>query len=487
MPDNLNIQTGEFIFREGETANYAYVLVEGEVEIVKSTGDGYLTLTSIDKGAIFGEMALIDGQPRSAGARVSKDAVVTEVNAQTFLQYIQKNPTAAFNIMKRLSEQLRAANKQISVSGQASDNDQLDDKFADYLDQIETSIDQSILDTDHIYNAGPKKSIMLAGITVSMAFIIAISFLSIFSVDTTVHTTGKFLTTVPNIEVQATNNSVIKSLNVSRGSTVKRGEIIAVLDGTIARSNLKANSDKISAAKNRLSRIELEQRAIKESKEDFLGNSSLDAVNLDILSKRVQQYRSKNISLNSQISKLGREVLSAKNNVKLAQNQLELKQKIKNVQKSLYEQKVSSYFKYLSTKDAALVAEKSLAEAKGKLEKLKSEMREMRSAAAAPPVAPTVAPSVNQLPRDQLQLAAAPTAPAAPAPPVAPKTPAEWQRHGYQGMPTTSNRPISYETAARLHSMELERQQSVQQLLDDEQDGMDIYDPVAKEALPRKW
>ena len=118
MPDNLNIQTGEFIFREGETANYAYVLVEGEVEIVKSTGDGYLTLTSIDKGAIFGEMALIDGQPRSAGARVSKDAVVTEVNAQTFLQYIQKNPTAAFNIMKRLSEQLRAANKQISVSGQ---------------------------------------------------------------------------------------------------------------------------------------------------------------------------------------------------------------------------------------------------------------------------------------------------------------------------------------------------------------------------------
>ena len=91
MPDNLNLQTGEFIFREGETANYAYVLVDGEVEIVKSTGDGYLTLTSIDKGAIFGEMALIDGQPRSAGARVSKDAVITEVNAQTFLQYIQKS------------------------------------------------------------------------------------------------------------------------------------------------------------------------------------------------------------------------------------------------------------------------------------------------------------------------------------------------------------------------------------------------------------
>ena len=71
MSENLNLRTGEFVFREGETANYAYVLVEGNVEIVKSTGDGYLTLTTIEKGAIFGEMALIDGQPRSAGARVS--------------------------------------------------------------------------------------------------------------------------------------------------------------------------------------------------------------------------------------------------------------------------------------------------------------------------------------------------------------------------------------------------------------------------------
>ena len=375
MSDNLNLKTGEFIFREGETANYAYVLVEGEVEIVKTTGDGYLTLTAIDKGAIFGEMALIDGQPRSAGARVSKDAVITEVNAQTFLQYIQKNPTAAFNIMKRLSEQLREANKQVSTLGDNTQDNLLDDEFDNYLDQNQSSFEESILDTDHIYNAGPKKSILLAGITVSVAFIISILFLSIFSIDTTVHTTGKFLTTVPNIEVQATNNSVIKNLKVSRGSSVKRGEIIAILDGTIARSNLKANLEKISATNNKLSRIELEQNAIKNGKLEFGKNVNLDEVNLDILSKRVQQYQSKNVSLNSQVLKLRREITSSGNNVNLALNQLALKEKIRNVQQSLYEQKVSSYFKYLSAKDAALVAEKSLAEARGKLDKLKSELR----------------------------------------------------------------------------------------------------------------
>ncbi|MFL2542749.1 MAG: HlyD family type I secretion periplasmic adaptor subunit [Candidatus Latescibacterota bacterium] len=375
MSENLNLRTGEFVFREGETANYAYVLVEGNVEIVKSTGDGYLTLTTIEKGAIFGEMALIDGQPRSAGARVSKDAVITEVNAQTFIQYIQGNPTAALNIMKRLSVQLRDANKQVSTLGDLAKDDNLDEEFDHYLDENESSLEESVLDTDHIYNAGPKKSILLAGVTVSTAFILAILFLSIFSVDTTVHTSGKFLTTVPNIEVQATNNSVIKQLKVSRGSVVKRGEVIAVLDGTIARSNLKANQDKISASENKLYRIRLEQNAIKTGRVEFVNDENFDPVNRDILLKRIQQYQSKNISLDSQNSKLTREILSSENNVKLAENQLALKVKIRNVQKSLYDQKVSSYFKFLSAKDSSLVAEKAVADAKAKLDKLRSELR----------------------------------------------------------------------------------------------------------------
>ena len=375
MSENLNLRTGEFVFREGETANYAYVLVEGNVEIVKSTGDGYLTLTTIEKGAIFGEMALIDGQPRSAGARVSKDAVITEVNAQTFIQYIQGNPTAALNIMKRLSVQLRDANKQVSTLGDLAKDDSLDEEFDKYLDENESSLEESVLDTDHIYNAGPKKSSLLAGTTVSIAFIVAVLFLSVFSVDTTVHTTGKFLTTVPNIEVQATNNSVIKQLKVSRGSVVKRGEIIAVLDGTIARSNLKANQDKISASENKLYRIQLEQKAIKTGRLEFNNDGKIDPVNRDILLKRIQQYQSKNISLDSQNSKLRREIISSVNNVKLAENQLSLKVKIRNVQKSLFDQKVSSYFKFLSAKDSALVAEKAVADAKGKLDKLRSELR----------------------------------------------------------------------------------------------------------------
>ena len=117
MAEKLNYKAGEYVFREGETANYAYVLNDGQVDIIKTTEDGYLTLAKISKGTIFGEMALIDGQVRSAGALVAKDAVVTEVDSQNFQHYIRSNPVTAVNIMKRLSGLVRDANKREASSG----------------------------------------------------------------------------------------------------------------------------------------------------------------------------------------------------------------------------------------------------------------------------------------------------------------------------------------------------------------------------------
>ena len=71
---------GGFVFREGESADYAYVLKEGSVEILKTSADGDLILATLSEpNTIFGEMALIDGAPRSASARASVDSKVDEV------------------------------------------------------------------------------------------------------------------------------------------------------------------------------------------------------------------------------------------------------------------------------------------------------------------------------------------------------------------------------------------------------------------------
>ena len=57
---------GEFIFREGESAEYAYVVKSGIVYITKITARGEEVLIQLEPPSLFGEMALIDGSPRSA-------------------------------------------------------------------------------------------------------------------------------------------------------------------------------------------------------------------------------------------------------------------------------------------------------------------------------------------------------------------------------------------------------------------------------------
>ena len=105
---------GEYIFREGESAAYAYVIKSGVGEIVKNSASGVQVLAELTTPSIFGEMALIDGNPRSAGARAKESSVVTEVTAAAFSSYLSKNPEAAIRIMKNISENLRSSNQLVA-------------------------------------------------------------------------------------------------------------------------------------------------------------------------------------------------------------------------------------------------------------------------------------------------------------------------------------------------------------------------------------
>jgi hemolysin D len=371
MTAEIKLSKGEHVFREGESASYAYMLNEGSVSIVKSSVDGLVQLTEVQEGMIFGEMALIDGNPRSAGAVASTAVVLTEVDRTYFLTYLASNPTVAFDIMRRLSSQVRDSNKNTADGNAAEDESR---EFDNYLATMTTSTSESIEDTDEIYVAGPRKPILYSSLALMLLIFTATIFASLFSIDTSLSSRGKFLTKIPNVDVQATSSSVIKEVLVGRGEIVKVGQVLAILDGTIAESNVKANDDKLISVRRRLTRVISEQKLIKSGLSVPIVVSGLDPVNLDILGKRIAQYRSKINSLDSKILKLRNETNFARQNVGITKQQLELKVKIEGVQKELYRQKVSALFKTLSATDAALAARKSYFDAKNALEKFKSEL-----------------------------------------------------------------------------------------------------------------
>ena len=59
----------QVIFREHEKGDMAYIIANGQVEIVKESDNGPTILGILEKGAMFGEMALIDDKPRMASAK----------------------------------------------------------------------------------------------------------------------------------------------------------------------------------------------------------------------------------------------------------------------------------------------------------------------------------------------------------------------------------------------------------------------------------
>jgi response regulator RpfG family c-di-GMP phosphodiesterase len=73
---------GETIFNEGEKGDRLYVLIMGQVEILKHRDTGPEVLATMNAGDCFGEMALVDQEPRSADARAKGDTMIIEVNDQ---------------------------------------------------------------------------------------------------------------------------------------------------------------------------------------------------------------------------------------------------------------------------------------------------------------------------------------------------------------------------------------------------------------------
>ena len=400
MAGDQSYTNGEYIFREGESAVFAYIVKSGAVEITKRSAAGEQVLAKLAPPTIFGEMALIDGNPRSAGARAKGDTVVTEVTEESFLTYLQQNPQAAVRIMKTISENLRASNQLVAKYEQSgAGNDLLDNARPQPGPSSGQSLRQTpdqdfeIDDTDAIYEQGPSKPLLITVVSLLTFFIGSVVFASLSQVDTSVSARGEFLTATPNVVVEASASSVVKSVEVERGDTVVKGQIIAYLDDTVVKVNLRQNQEKIDNIYQSLIRFNMEQALVDDIQKfrvnlelDDLYKKTLEKLGLEsssqklstlyktTLIKKVSEYSEKLKSFDSKLAKTRNEYASSKELLEISKKQTEIKAKLTKVQNDLYNRKIGSLLKYLSAKDALLNAEKSQFNAETAITKLKSEI-----------------------------------------------------------------------------------------------------------------
>lgn len=106
---------GEIIFCEYEPGNTFYFILSGTVRITKIVGDAEKTLDTMSSGDIFGEMAILEQQPRSATVIAENEVKVLEFNKENFEVLLQSNPQMALKLLKIFCKRIYDAKRQLMV------------------------------------------------------------------------------------------------------------------------------------------------------------------------------------------------------------------------------------------------------------------------------------------------------------------------------------------------------------------------------------
>jgi CRP-like cAMP-binding protein len=108
------LPVGEALFDQGDESDGLYFVVTGLIRIYLTASDGReATISILEDGEVIGEISLLDGLPRSAGAAALTDSTLIFIPREPFLALLDSSPGIARQIILTLCERLRAANSQV--------------------------------------------------------------------------------------------------------------------------------------------------------------------------------------------------------------------------------------------------------------------------------------------------------------------------------------------------------------------------------------
>ena len=107
----LNFNSGEVVFEEGSVSNCAYLVEEGKFEVSRIYNGKKLVMGILKAKDIFGEMGIIDDQPRSATVIALEKSTVSLITQECFHSLEKTNPQALMPLLRVLSARIRSTYK----------------------------------------------------------------------------------------------------------------------------------------------------------------------------------------------------------------------------------------------------------------------------------------------------------------------------------------------------------------------------------------
>ena len=108
MVEEVELSAGEELFAEGKSGDRAYIIKEGQLEILKKSSGREVSIAIRDPGEVIGEMALLEQGPRTATVRAHSDSLLLSIHKDGFDQLLDTSASAARSMLDTVLARWRA-------------------------------------------------------------------------------------------------------------------------------------------------------------------------------------------------------------------------------------------------------------------------------------------------------------------------------------------------------------------------------------------
>ena len=114
--ESLTHQDGNFLFREGEPGDAAYIILKRKVSVFIETDKGPVEVAELKRGDVVGEISILCDVPRTASVKAIESVQTLKVTKDTFIHLLTEFPEIAIEIMRDLASRLNKTNIQLRAA-----------------------------------------------------------------------------------------------------------------------------------------------------------------------------------------------------------------------------------------------------------------------------------------------------------------------------------------------------------------------------------
>lgn len=113
MSERVAFDAGKALCHQGDPADAAYLIIEGEADIILESAAGPITVATLGANEIVGEIGILCDAPRNATVRAKGRLVALRIAKDVFMRMVREFPTMAVSIMRELAHRLELTNNQL--------------------------------------------------------------------------------------------------------------------------------------------------------------------------------------------------------------------------------------------------------------------------------------------------------------------------------------------------------------------------------------